>query len=65
MSSLQNQLDQLMAEFTDKVIPIAEEIRKERGLWMVYAVGQDSNVIALHEGLDLSLEIVKRLDGGK
>ncbi len=64
-ADIQNLQDQLMAEFTDKVIPIAEEIRKERGLWIIFAVGQGSDVVALHEGLDLSLELVKRLDGAK
>jgi Skp family chaperone for outer membrane proteins len=64
-ADIQNLQDQLMAEFTDKVIPIAEEIRKERGLWIIFAVGQGSDVVALHEGLDLSLELVKRLDGTK
>jgi Skp family chaperone for outer membrane proteins len=54
--------NQLMDEFGDKVIPIAEEIRKERGLWLILTVGQEQNVIALHEGLDLTLEVVKRLD---
>jgi Skp family chaperone for outer membrane proteins len=64
-ADIQNLQDQLMAEFTDKVIPIAEEIRKEKGLWIIFAVGQGSDVVALNEGLDLSLELVKRLDGAK
>ena len=33
-----------------------------RGLWLILTVGQEQNVIALHEGLDLTLEVVKRLD---
>jgi outer membrane protein len=64
-ADIQNLQDQLMGEFTDKVIPIAEEIRKARGLWIIFAVGQESNTIALDEALDLSGELVKRLDGGK
>ncbi len=64
-ADIQNLQDQLMADFTDKVIPIAEQIRTERGLWIIFAVGQGSDVVALHEGLDLSLELVKRLDGAK
>ena len=64
-ADIQNLQDQLMAEFTDKVIPIAEEIRKEKGLWIIFAVGQGSDVVALNEGLDLSPELVKRLDGAK
>jgi Skp family chaperone for outer membrane proteins len=55
--------NQLMDEFGEKVLPIAEEIRKERGLWLIITVGQEQNIIALNEGLDLTLEIVQRLDG--
>ena len=51
--------------FTDKMIPIAEAIRKEKGLWFILAVGNESGVIALDEALDLSEELVKRLDGAK
>ncbi len=55
--------DQLFEEFQTKVMPIAEAIRKEKGLWFILAVGDSSGVIALDEALDLSLELVRRLDG--
>ena len=42
-----------------------EELRKERGLWIIFALGDNSNIAAAHAGLDLSAEIVKRLDGAK
>jgi len=62
----QVQIDQLNEEllksFQDKVLPVVEEVRKERGLWIVFALGDNSNIAAAHAGLDLSLEIVKRLD---
>ncbi len=64
-ADVQNLQQQLMDEFTEKVIPIAETIRKEKGLWIIMAVGSDSNTIALDEALDLSGELIKRLDGGK
>jgi outer membrane protein len=64
-ADVQNLQQQLMEEFTDKVIPIAEAMRKEKGLWIILAVGNESGVIALDDALDLSVELVKRLDGAK
>ena len=65
----QVQVDQLNADllesFQKKVMPIVEEVRKERGLWIIFALGENSNIAAAHLGLDLSAEIVKRLDSGK
>jgi len=62
----QVQVDQLNAEllesFQRKVLPIVEELRKERNLWIIFALGDNSNIAAAHAGLDLSTEIVKRLD---
>jgi Skp family chaperone for outer membrane proteins len=65
----QVQVDQLNQELLDsfqkKVLPIVEELRKERGLWIIFALGDNSNIAAAHAGLDLSAEIVKRLDSVK
>jgi outer membrane protein len=62
----QVQIDQknqeLLADFQAKVLPIVEELRKEKGLWIIFALGENSNIAAAHAGLDLSEEIVKRLD---
>ena len=52
---------QLLEEFQNKVIPIVEAMRAEKGLWMVLAV-PESQIVAANTGLDLSLEAVKRLD---
>ena len=52
----------LLKSFQEKVLPIVEEVRKERGLWIIFALGDNSNIAAAHAGLDLSQEIVKRLD---
>jgi outer membrane protein len=52
----------LFTDFTDKVLPIIDTIRKERGLWAVYALGDGSGVAAVDPALDLSAEIIKRLD---
>jgi Skp family chaperone for outer membrane proteins len=62
----QVQIDQknqeLLQDFQAKVLPLVEEIRKEKGLWIIFALGENSNIAAAHAGLDLSAEIVKRLD---
>lgn len=63
----QVQIDQknaeLLQDFQAKVLPLVEELRKEKGLWIIFALGENSNIAAAHAGLDLSGEIVKRLDG--
>lgn len=62
----QVQIDQknaeLLQDFQQKVLPIVEEMRKEKGLWIIFALGENSNIAAAHAGLDLSQDIVKRLD---
>lgn len=55
----------LLGSFQQKVLPIVEKIREERGLWMVFALGDNSPIAAAHPGLDLTLEVIKRLDGVK
>lgn len=58
-----NQLnDQLLQNFQAKVLPIVEDIRKEKNLWIIFALGDNSNIAAAHGGLDLSFEVIKRLD---
>lgn len=52
----------LLSSFQQKVLPIVEKLREERGLWIIFALGDNSNIAAAHAGLDLSAEIVKRLD---
>ena len=57
--------DQLLDEFSTKVLPIVEQLRAEKGLWVVFALGDGTGVAAVHAGLDLSAEVVKRLDAAK
>jgi outer membrane protein len=58
-----NQLnEQLLTNFQEKVLPLVEDLRKEKGLWIIFALGDNSNIAAAHAGLDLSQEIIKRLD---
>jgi Skp family chaperone for outer membrane proteins len=57
-----NELQQeLQNEFQRKLLPILEQIRKEKGLHVLFSAA-DSGVIAADPGLDLTLEAVKRLD---
>lgn len=58
-----NNLNQdLLQGFQKQVIPIVEEMRNEKGLWIIFALGENSNIAAAHAGLDLSADLVKRLD---
>jgi outer membrane protein len=59
---IQNLNDQLLEEFSQKVLPIVEQLRVERNLWVIFALGDGSGVAAVHPGLNLSAEVVKRLD---
>jgi outer membrane protein len=57
-----NELQQeLQNDFQKKLLPILEQIRKEKGLHVLFSAA-DSGVIAADPGLDLTLEAVKRLD---
>jgi outer membrane protein len=53
---------ELLKSFQEKVLPIVEKLRDEKGLWIIFALGDNSNIAAAHAGLDLSQEVVKRLD---
>lgn len=55
---------ELLQKFNQLVIPLVEEIRKERELWMIFSVA-DAGVVAAHGGLDLSAELIKKLDASK
>lgn len=55
---------ELLDDFGEKVLPIIEQIRVERKLWVIFSPEQGS-VAAVDNGLDLSAEVVRRLDAGK
>lgn len=62
----QVQVDQLNQELIknlqDKVLPIVERVRKDKDLWIIFVLGENSNIAAAHGGLDLTMEVVKLLD---
>ena len=53
---------QLLNEFSQKVNPIIAAVAKERGLHMVFSVSDEANVAWADPGLDLTAEIIKRVD---
>jgi Skp family chaperone for outer membrane proteins len=55
--------DELMADFSSKVRPVVEGIRAEKQLWAVFLMNE--NLVAMMPGLDVSSEVIKRLDAKK
>jgi len=53
---------QLLDEFSRKVNPIIAAVAKERGLHMVFSVSDQASVAWADPGLDLTQEIIKRVD---
>jgi outer membrane protein len=56
--------NELQNEFQLKLNPIIDEVAKEKGLHMVLSI-DDSGAIWANTGLNLSLEVMKRLDAQK
>jgi outer membrane protein len=52
----------LIANFSAKVQPLVEAVRNERGLWAVWVPTNEGGLYAVHPGLDLTQEVLKRLD---
>jgi outer membrane protein len=53
--------NQLQGEFQDKLNPVIEQLRVDKGLLMIFSI-RDSGVVAAEPGLDLSAEVIKRFD---
>jgi outer membrane protein len=53
--------NQLQGEFQEKLNPIIEQIRVDKGLLMIFSI-RDAGIVAVDLGLDLSNEVVKRFD---
>jgi outer membrane protein len=54
---------ELQRDFQSKLMPILEQLSKEKGLQALLSAG-DSGVIWADPGLDLTLEAVKKMDAG-
>jgi outer membrane protein len=61
MNDLQNELQ---GEFQQKLLPLVKAIAEEKGLQAVFSI-QDSGVAYWDPGLDISDEVIKRLDTAK
>lgn len=53
--------NQLQGEFQEKLNPVIEQLRTEKGLLVIFSI-RDSGVVSYDTGLDLSAEVVKRFD---
>ncbi|MEN3339737.1 MAG: outer membrane protein [Acidobacteriota bacterium] len=60
-TELTDMTNQLQADFQEKLNPVLETIRAEKGLLMIFSI-RDSGIVAAEGGLDLSNEVVKRFD---
>jgi outer membrane protein len=60
-TELSDMTNQLQADFQEKLNPVLETLRAEKGLLMIFSI-RDSGVVAAEAGLDLSGEVVKRFD---
>jgi len=61
---VQDLTNQLQGEFQEKLNPIIEQVRADKGLLMILSV-RDSGIVAADPGLDLSSEVIKRFDAAK
>lgn len=51
----------LLGDFQEKVLPIIEALAKEKGLYAIFGAAE-SGAAYIHPGVDLTVELVKRLD---
>ena len=54
---------ELQADFQKKLIPIIEDLAKEKSLYMIFTA--ETGFAYVHPGLNLSEEVIKRLDAKK
>ena len=60
-TELTDMTNQLQADFQEKLNPVLEAVRAEKGLLMIFSI-RDSGIVAAEAGLDLSAEVVRRFD---
>jgi outer membrane protein len=60
-TEVQDLTNQLQGDFQEKLNPIIEQLRVDKGLLLIFSI-RDSGVVAAEPGLDLSSEIIKRFD---
>ena len=59
--------EEVLADFQAAVRPVIEAVREDKGLFMIFAIEEGSpfSIAASHPGVNLSAEVVKRLNAGK
>jgi outer membrane protein len=62
-AEVQELQNDLMGDFQKKLVPIIEDVAKERGLYLVLTT--ESGLAYVHPGLNITDEVVKRLDAKK
>jgi outer membrane protein len=60
-AEVQDLTQDLQQDFQNRVIPVIRQLLNEKGLHIIFSAG-DSGIIAGNTGLDLSAEVIKRLD---
>lgn len=60
-AELQDLTQQLQMQFESRVSPVLEEVRKEKGLHFIFNA-PDSGLVAADPGLDISVDVIKKLD---
>jgi len=60
-TEVQDMTNQLQGDFQEKLNPVIEQLRADKGLLIIFSV-RDSGIVAAEPGLDLSAEIIKRFD---
>lgn len=60
-TEVQDLTNQLQGDFQEKLNPVIEQVRADKGLLLIFSV-RDAGIVAAEPGLDLSAEIIKRFD---
>lgn len=60
-TEVQDLTNQLQGDFQEKLNPIIEQLRLDKGLLIIFSI-RDSGIVAAEPGLDLSSEVIKRFD---
>jgi Skp family chaperone for outer membrane proteins len=61
-ADVDNKNQDLIADFQNKVLPLVEALRKDKDLSFILSADPGGAIVALNTALDLSLELIKRLD---
>ncbi|MFL6281429.1 MAG: OmpH family outer membrane protein [Vicinamibacterales bacterium] len=56
--------NQLQGDFQEKLNPVIEQIRVDKGLMIIFSI-RDAGIVAVDTGLDLSSEVIKRFDAAQ